>query len=217
MAGDREVRSTRNQQVNYKDTSKSSKAPRSIATSGATTSTASSSTINVKSKSSGPRPQLTTVSSRLSTVNSRLSTSNQSPTAQPALKEILEAKINALESRLNAIETSFNQVLTENAELRLNIENLQSDFSQLKDQKNRLRSSNASSVSSISLEQQDLNATIVIRGVDVKDSIPAAELTAIYEGIRSHLGISDVAELAPISVSLISPNTAKPNSSLRPI
>ncbi|KAJ6647942.1 hypothetical protein Bhyg_03167 [Pseudolycoriella hygida] len=66
-------------------------------------------------------------------------------------------------------------------------------------------------------EQQEINSNIIIRGVDVSVNTTASELSEIYEGIRNHLEISDVAEFDPISINLLPCNTSKSNSSLRPI
>lgn len=207
MAGGPETRSTRNSQARYKETTnKSAKTP-SLINNSTSTSCTTSSTARAKTKLSVAKPSP-------ATVTSRLSTSSQIPTTQ---KVILEEKIRTLELRLSSIETSFNQLLTENAKLRESVVNLQSEFSQLKDQNELPRPSHTPTENTIALDQQQINSNIVIRGIDVNDSTPVADLTAIYEGIRSHLGVSEIAELAPVSISLISPNIAKPDSSLRPI
>lgn len=71
--------------------------------------------------------------------------------------------------------------------------------------------------SNFSLDQQDVNTNIVIRGVDVNENTPETELLAVYEAIRSHINISDVTVLTPVSVAVLSPNPTSSNTSFRPI
>lgn len=125
---------------------------------------------------------------------------------------IVGDQIKLLESRLTAVETSFNQVLAENVELKQTLANIQAELTQLKSYCETRQIG-----SSTLLDQQEINSNIVIRGVEVNDNTSTAELTNVYEGIRTHLGISDISELAPVSVSLIPSHSSKPNSSLRPI
>lgn len=204
----RQTRSTRNKQVSYKETSsKNSKTTKtSLAnptpTSGVSSAIATSVLTNSRLSAS-----------RLSVNANRLSTSSERSSTPVTQKVIFEGKILALESRITAIEESFIQLQTENSVLRQTVENLQSLLSNYESELPR----SSPPESRITQDQKELNANIIIRGIDVNNNTPPAELTSIYEGIRSHLGISDVAELAPVSVSVLPQNTAKPNSSLRPI
>lgn len=210
MAGERDIRSTRNPQANYREATNKRAKTTSLINNSTTTSSTTSSSASTKTKFPATK-------SSPATLTSRLSTSSQVATAPTTQKATFEEKIRNLESRLSALETSFNQLSTENATLRETVVNLQSELSQLRDQNERPRPSNNPTENRSALDQQEINSNIVIRGIDVNDSTPAADLTAIYEGIRSHLGVSDIAELDPVSISLVSPNTAKPDSSLRPI
>lgn len=127
-----------------------------------------------------------------------------------------EDRFRALELRLATLESSYNQLNTENSELRQTVNHLQSEIVQLKDQGERFRTSVTSSENCISLDQQAVNSNIVIRGVDVKADTPEPELQAVYEGIRSYLGISNVADLTPVSVKVLS-NPSNVTSTTRPI
>lgn len=181
-----------------------------------------------KNKNIQPRTSLTsTTGSQRSSLTSRLSTASNTPTP----RESFENRIKSLEARLTTVEASFNELEIENTELRRTVTALQSEFEQFKTElkstvvnlqselaevKSRNELSLATSVNS-STDQQDINTNIIIRGVDVSESASLPELTTIYEGIRSHLEVSDVAEFDPVSISLLPSNSSKPNSTLRPI
>ncbi|KAJ6639768.1 hypothetical protein Bhyg_12515, partial [Pseudolycoriella hygida] len=124
-----------------------------------------------------------------------LSTSNRVPAASATPLNAFEEKLHLLESRLSTIESSYNLLVSENTELKRTVANLQQELSQTKVQIEQKRS--ISSDNATSLSQQDINTNIVIRGVDVNERTPETELTAVYEDLRKHLGISDFPELSP--------------------
>lgn len=150
----------------------------------------------------------------LTTINSRLSISNRTvPTPVVNLEELIKS----LESRLNAVETSSNQMVAENIELKQAVERLQTEVNELKAQHDIHRLTTSPTNCIISGAQQEVNPNIIIRGIETDNNTSAADLMNIYEGIRAHPGIADIPDLAPVSVSLLSSNAAKPNSTLRPI
>lgn len=118
-----------------------------------------------------------------------------------------------LESRLSALETLVSQLTIDNANLRQTVTNLQLNLSESEQQGTRTFTSDAG----VSAEQQDLNTNIVIRGVEIKGDASESDLRAVYEGIRSHLTISDCTELDPVSVSVLQSNPVKASASFRPI
>ncbi|KAJ6639560.1 hypothetical protein Bhyg_12306 [Pseudolycoriella hygida] len=183
MDSNRVLRSSRNPPVSQKRTLNNSKATK-IETAIKLVASAA----NAKNRISSSRVSLTTPS---------FSTSNQATAAPLNAINILTERIESLESRLNTIEASYNQLVAENTELRHIVTDLQTGICQLQNSNVHTPSSGAPSSSTTSIEQQSINNNIVIRGVEVKDSTPSVELTAIYEGIRTHLGISDVDELSP--------------------
>lgn len=206
-----QTRSTRNNLVNYKETStKTSKAAtKLIKTKPITTSTVSSvKPASATSKlSSIARPSLSAVRSL------RLSSSPQT-----SVQSVTSAdKVQALESGLNNLEISFNNICAENTNLKQAVNKLQGEVFQLKDQIELLRTTTKSSDSSSTSDQLELNSNIIIRGIDVTDNTPDSELLAVYEGLRTHLGVSDVAELIPVSVKVLAPNPLNAKTSFRPI
>lgn len=198
-----------------------------------------SATHQTKKSTANPRPTTTSSQSSVTTTanNNRLSTSSKVPTenasrlstlttaskSSPAVQNIkLSDTVRSLASRLASLETLVSQLTSENRDLRQTITSLQSEVTQCKSQieQQRIPSTAIPSTaldSNVSLDQQELNTNIVIRGVDVKEDTPESELLAVYEGLRSHLQISKEADLAPVSVTVLSANPLKPNASSRPI
>lgn len=207
-----QTRSTRNQQVNYKETAnKTSKA----ATQPIKTKSIKASATKRSSPASATKRSAAAVIKPPSA--SRLSSTSRNSIIPAAQNVSSGDRVRNLELRLESLETSFNRLNTENSDLRQTIDKLQLDITQLKDQAVQLCSSITSSENCLSLDQQELNTNIVIRGVDVKVDTPEPELLAVYEGIRTHLGISNITELTPVSVKVLTSNPSNGNTSSRPI
>lgn len=167
----------------------------------------------------------TTSKSSITTTNTRLSTSASTSTVPrlsttTAQNQNLSDSVRSLESRLSALEALVSQLTSENSDLRQTVTNLQTEVTLCKNQAEHHQTSTTAITtpeSNILLDQQDLNSNIVIRGVDAKIDTPESDLIAVYEGIRAHLDITDVADLAPVSVTVLPSNPTKNNSSSRPI
>lgn len=170
-----------------------------------------------KEKANINSAQQTQKTTKPATVNSRLSSTTSSRTpAAVAQNKNLSDTVHSLESRLTSLETLVSQLTSENSELRKTVASLQLEVEQCNNRAQQHRSSAIASETNVSLDQQDLNSNIVIRGVDVKEDTSESHLLAVYEGLRSHLNISSEADLAPISVTVLSSNPTKANTS-RPI
>lgn len=66
--------------------------------------------------------------------------------------------------------------------------------------------------------QQQLNANLIIRCLDLKEDSSEAELLAVYNGIRTYLGVSEINELNPVSVKRLPYSREKvKNLSSRPL
>lgn len=139
------------------------------------------------------------------------------PTTISTQNQNLIDAVSSLEPRLTALEALITKLSAENSELLQTVNNLQLELTQFKNQIEQQRAAVSSTENNISLDQQELNTNIVIRGVEVKEDTPTSELLAVYEGLRSHLNISNEADLLPVSVSVLKSNSAKPNTSIRPI
>lgn len=170
MNTERELRSKRKQVADNNNKSKINKSTSTVSATPPTTSAT-----NKKGATVVHRPSLT--------ATSRLSTSNKTTAVPGPPKNSLENRIILLESRLSTIEESFERLIAENSELKGIVANLNSELVQVKSRNER----NQSPTEVTTLEQQEINSNIVIRGVDVSANTTASELDNIYEGIRNHL------------------------------
>lgn len=151
-------------------------------------------------------------------INGRLSTINSRTTVTPPVgKSIPRDKTTALESRVASVENLCVQLQSENAELKQLVTHLQVELSGLKDQLTNLSRTQAAADTGVTIEQQDLNENIIIRGVEIKDDTPESELIAVYNGLRTHLGIVDTPEFDPVSIGIIPTIPGKQQSSSRPL
>lgn len=183
---------------------------------------------------SGVVPKATTVTSDINSKartstgklpnTSRLSTAASSSLSS-ASKINLQDKIKDLEGRLASLESTVSVIIAENSELKHLINNLQSDLSnstelisQIQLQRTDLPLQVEQTVSTeVTAEQDTLNANIVIRGLEVTETTSESDLRSIYEGLRNHLGVSNIAEFDPVGVSVIESSTAARKASYRPI
>lgn len=141
-----------------------------------------------------------------STLNksSRQSTSSAGSSARVStpISDKVKESLQALESRISALESTVERLSTENQDLRQSVVSLQSELEQCRNQLGRQVSINSSECNT-SLDQQEINTNIVIRGVEISESHTEGDLRAVYEGLRDHLDSSDIEELAPVSVELL--------------
>lgn len=115
-------------------------------------------------------------------------------------------------------EETYNQLKSENNNLNLAIIGLKSEISFLSTEIQQLKTNKPQPDNRPDAEQQLLNCNIVIRGAGAIATTPESELTAVYSGLRSHLGVADVVEFDPVSVKVINSNPAdKKNTSVKPI
>lgn len=153
------------------------------------------------------------VPSRLSTARNNLS---------PPVSKI---NSQALESRLATLESSISVLLTENSELKRLITDLQTELSNSKELISQIQSQSNNQplriehivATDVTAEQNDLNANIVIRGPEVSETTSESDLQAIFEGLRTQLGVSNISEFDPVSVSVIASTASAKKTSSRPI
>lgn len=147
----------------------------------------------------------------------RLSTSRLVSTP-PVRNNPTDDKVSALELRLMAsIVELCHQLKVENSDLRYTVTQLQSDLANLRDQVVNFNRVQTCVESGISLDQQELNTNIIIRGINLKEDAQEYELCAIYSGIRTHLGIAHVSEFDPVCITIVPSIPGKPMTSSRPI
>lgn len=122
-----------------------------------------------------------------------------------------------MESRVAALESLVSHLTSENAGLRQVVSTLQLDVTHFKNRVDQQQNSITATKINTTSDQEDLNSNVIISGVDVNENTTATDLLAVYEGLISHLNISEVAELAPVSVTVLPTSSTKTNATFRPI
>lgn len=121
------------------------------------------------------------------------------------------ADLKAEVAQLNSI------VLREQAEPKNdNLVQLKSEITVLSEEIDRLKSYKRSADNHIDADQELLNCNIVIRGAEVSADTSESELVNLYNGLKNHLGVADVAEFEPVSIKIINTNSLKNNTSSKP-
>lgn len=129
------------------------------------------------------------------------------------------AQLSEILTKFAETEETCNQLKSENENLNLAVLDLKSEISVLNKEIQQSKTNKPISDNSPDAEQQNLNCNIVIRGAEVLVDTPESEIQAVYSGLRSHLGVADVAEFDPVSVKVINSNPAdkKNKTSVKPI
>lgn len=107
----------------------------------------------------------------------------------------------------NELEKKAEELTSENLSLKSELNTLKSELNDLRRKSNQ-NSQATDTAKGVSVEQQELNSNIIIRGVD-SSSDSAIEPGCIYNSIRGHLGIASDDDFNPISVEFIPTSTAK--------
>lgn len=152
------------------------------------------------------KPSSTNRLSTTATTTALQSTSSVSRLSTSANQNIIDS-VQLLETRLSTLEAIVAQLTTENTGLREIVAQLQLGIT----------TANLPSGSETQHEQEELNTNVVIRGVVATTESTESDLRSIYDGIRSHLNVSDCAELEPVSVTVLSSNSTNTSNSSRPI
>lgn len=156
----------------------------------------------------------TTTTSRFSTssaaVSSRLSTASIQSCS-------VKDTVSRLESRVSDLESIVARLTSENTDLREAVSTLQADIALCKNRLDEDQRSAQAAERKVSLKQEELNSNIVIRGVDVGSNPTNSDLLAVFEGIRSHLNVSGIDELTPVSVTQFPSNKTSTSAQTRPI
>ncbi|KAJ6625051.1 hypothetical protein Bhyg_17169 [Pseudolycoriella hygida] len=142
--------------------------------------------LNVISKNNIDKPSTVNQNSKVSNLTNRLSTSSIS-SPSPVLTQTLspEQNISDLVSRMNLLEQSLNQLKAENADLRDTVLELRSELVEAREQITSIKSTeNLAVLSEVSPEQAQVNANIIIRGVDVNEDSSESELRSLLDGLH---------------------------------
>lgn len=133
--------------------------------------------------------------------------------------QFVSVQLLASEDKVRELEIHCNRLSAENKELKGAITNLdvavqhnesqklEKEVSELKSELNSYKTSQLLAEKGISIEQQEINANIVIRGVhvDVKGTDCQSEIIEVYDKIRAHLGILEISDLNAVSATILQP------------
>lgn len=120
----------------------------------------------------------------------------------------LRESINNLRNEVSDLKQTQNSPTSELQELN----QLKQEVSELKYQLQSFKETQTLVEKGVSIDQQELNSNIIIRGIDLTDNVNQTDLTDAYNKIRLNLGISAVDDFAPVSISILQPKTTKINS-----
>lgn len=174
----------------------------------------SSSSSNISKLTSSSTSTTATSSNRLSSATTTTGSRPLTPAAQnPNIRD----SVLSLEKRVVSLETIVTRLTLENTDLRQAVADLRAELTQCKDRFEQVQTPASPVENNSSSEQQSLNSNIVIRGVDITENSTSEELHAVFNGLRNHLNVSEIDEIAPVSVSLLPSNSTRISSSARPI
>lgn len=108
------------------------------------------------------------------------------------------------ETRVSELEAQCTRLTTENEDLKKTVAELSCGI-------DRIKLAPLSDIG-VSQEQQELNANIVIRGIEVEENAKESDLLAIYHKISNHLGIADSPDHEPIAAKILSSSNNKSKS-----
>lgn len=113
------------------------------------------------------------------------------------LKSSTGGDINHLSDQITMGEQSTNYNETEK---------LDKEISEMRTELENYKTSQLLTERGISLEQQEINASIVIRGVQVeKKNNSQTELLEVYDKIRKYLGIEEIGDLKAVGANNLQP------------
>lgn len=104
-----------------------------------------------------------------------------------------------------------------NLELHSEVKELKTVVSNQKELIDRFELTSQASERGVSVEQEQLNCNIVIRGLDTTQQSSKEDLLNIYEGLRSHLQVSDESDLDPVELEVLPAHPGQDIIAKRPL
>lgn len=109
-----------------------------------------------------------------------------------------------LESRVEESSQFYELLAAENKDIRTEISHLKSEIAALKNHFHQFEEAHKlTSVNDVSLEQQQINTNIIIRGVDIDDNSDKDLLQDTFNQIRSHFGVSEVGDFEAADIGIL--------------
>lgn len=128
-------------------------------------------------------------------------TNNPTSVTTSALLKDLVAKVSLLEKEVTTLKKT-------NKDLSIELNSLRERTDEQQNLINTIQAQNHATETGISVEQEEINSNIVIRGVEVKSDSPIESVLIAFKGLCSYLGVQDVPEFIPESINIV-PSTNK--------
>ncbi len=108
-----------------------------------------------------------------------------------------------LESKVESLQKHNKQLTAENTELKAEVFNIKSEILELKTQHHRFKKTQVEIERGISIEQQEINSNVIIRGVDIEENANKDQLIATFNQIRSHLGVAKIDDFEAVDIGVL--------------
>lgn len=139
----------------------------------------------------------------------RTSFINKSLTKLQANSSVKES-VSTPTHRLTALER-------ENAHFKRIIDELRSELNEQKNQIILLQRERNARDNGISLEQEEINNNIVVRGIEINSDSSPESLSAAFSGLCAHLGVENVPEFIPEALEIVPALNNKSQTASRPL
>lgn len=157
---------------------------------------------------------------RISAVESEFNQLKESNRQLQLTYDLLRSDIDALQfvsTQLCHSETKFIELEAQCTRLTKENEDLKKSVADLNSEIGRIKLTTSAIDTGISKEQEELNANVIIRGVEVRENAEESELLTVYNKICTHLGIVDSPEHEPITAKILSSNNIPSATAVKPI
>lgn len=99
-------------------------------------------------------------------------------------------------ARVSALEKANTELQNEVVELKATVTEQEATIRAFK-------LTTEASIRGVSIEQEEINCNIVIRGLETTENSSQEDLSCIYDGLRTHLSVSGVSELDPVELKVL--------------
>lgn len=123
----------------------------------------------------------------------------------------LATENDSLKSEIVALKAEVSELSSDCRLSKSEIQTLKSELSEIRSKPTVNPTTSTSAAGGVSIEQQELNSNIVIRGIEQTPDY-AIEPKSVYNSVRDHLGIGNDDEFEPIAVNFVRSSTAKTSS-----
>lgn len=164
----------------------------------------------------------TRASAKQSTSTSRresIQNNSRTTTATIVKRSSLQAPITPNNSSVQLAEllTRVSALEKANTELRIEVVELKAIVTGQEATIRTFKLATEANTRGVSIEQEEINSNIVIRGLETTENSSHEELSCIYDGLRAHLSVSGVSELDPVELRVLPALPGQDSTTKRPL